>query len=123
MLLLKNLTLQKPLDAEFKASFAGKSLAAEGRLGPLGQNPGHGILPLDMAVNFFNAFSGQLKGNVSNILENPSFDLHLRVPPFSARELLTSLDLDSLVAATDQDNFRSVSFDIAAKGNNEMVSD
>lgn len=122
MLVLNDFTLNNPIAVDFKASIEGKSLAAEGKLGPLGQNPGLGVLPVDLAVSLLNTFTGQIKGKFINLLENPSYDLELQVQPFSAREFFASLDIDFPVVTADPTTFRSVGVDITAKGDKEKVS-
>jgi len=122
MFLLNNVTLKEPVAMEFKAAFEGKSLAAEGKLGPLGQHPGTGALPIDLAVNMVNGISGQLKGKVFNLQNNPGYELSLHTSPFSARKLLSSLDLGSSPVTSGSDAFSSVQIDLTARGDGQSLS-
>jgi AsmA protein len=122
MLIFNNFTLDNRASVEFKASIDGKSLTAEGEVGPFGQNPGHGTLPFDLAVSFLDIFTGQVKGNFVDLLENPGYDLEIHVLPFSVRNLLASLDINSSVVANNPSNFQSVEIDITARGDQKKVS-
>jgi AsmA protein len=122
MLLLNNFTLNDRAVVEFKASIDGKSLIAEGEMGPFGQNPGYGTLPVDLAVSFLDTFTGQLKGNFINLMENPGYDLEIHLPPFSVKKLFASLELNFPVAVNNPANFQSVAIDITARGDQKKVS-
>lgn len=123
MLLLNNFTLNEPVASEFKATIDGKSFAAEGTLGPLGQYAGKGAVPVDMAINLRNVFSGKLKGKFSNVFDNPIYDIELHIPAFSGRKLLTTLTIDlPTIITTDPTAFHSIAIDIAAKGDKEKIS-
>lgn len=122
MLVLNNVTLNEPVMVDFKASLEGKTLAAEGKLGPLGKNPGRGVLPVDLAVSLVNTIKGQVKGKFINLLGNASYDIDLHVPPFSAREFFASMNNNFPFVTNDITTFRSVAIDITAKGDKEKVS-
>lgn len=122
MLLLKNVNLQNPAAIDFKAVIEGKSLAAEGNMGPLGQYFKTGALPIDLNVNMADGLSGQLKGKVFNLQNNPGYELHLTVPPFSGRKLLSSLDLDYLLTAADPNVFNAVQIDLTLRGDSQSLS-
>ncbi len=121
MLLLHNFTLDTPVALEFKASHGGKSLVAEGQVGPVGQVSGIEQLPVDLTVNLINFCSGQVKGKVVDLLKNPSYNLELHIPPFAANELVDSLHFISPFAAADSKAFSSVGIDITAKGDIDKV--
>ena len=79
MFVLNDVTLNDPVAVEFKASIEGKSFAAEGTLGPLGKQPGNGVLPVDLAVSLNNTYPGQIKGKFINLFEKFGYDLDLHV--------------------------------------------
>ena len=123
MLLFNNFTFNDPVAAEIKATIDGKSFAAEGTLGPLGQYAGRGDIPVDMAINLHNVFSGQLKGKILNVFQNPAYDIDLHLPAFSGHKLFTALDMDFLVSTSaDPSTFQSIALDISAKGDKEKIS-
>jgi len=122
LLVVSNVELDDPVAVEFKASIKGKNLAIEGTTGTFGQKHGQGVLPVDLAVRAHNAFSAQVKGKLTNLLGNPSYDLDLHIPSFSARELLASLDVDFPMVTTDPTTFLTVAVDANVKGDKEKVS-
>lgn len=122
MLVLNDVTVNDPVAVEFKASIKGKSLAGEGTLGPLGKQPGNGVLPVDLAVSLNNTYPGQIKGKFINLFENFGYDLDLHVPSFAVRELFVSLGMEFPVVTPDPTTFKTVEIDITAKGDKEKVT-
>lgn len=94
MLIVNDFNLDDPVAVEFKASIAGKSLSAEGTIGPFGHKPGHGPLPVDMAAGFIDTFAGQITGRLIEEQDGPESDFVLQLPPFSARKVFTFLAAD-----------------------------
>lgn len=121
MLVLNDVTLNDPVAVEFKASIEGKSLAAEGTLGPLGKQPGEGVLPVDLAVSLNNTYTGQINGTFIDLVENFGYELDLHVPSFAVRELFTSLAMEFPFITADPTAFEVVEIDIAVKGDKEKV--
>jgi hypothetical protein len=95
MLVLHNFSLTSPVAGEMKASIKGKSLAAEGKMGPLDKKDGQGRVPFDLLVSFFDTFTGHVKGEFANRAENQLYDLEIKVEPSSAKDLFASLDIAS----------------------------
>ncbi len=122
MLVLNNVTLNKSVPVDFKASIEGKTWAAEGKIGPLGQHPGQDELPVDLAVNFANTITGQVKGNFINLLGDIGYNLDLHIPSFSARQFFASMNKDFPFATNDSTTFRSVAADLAIKGDKDKIS-
>jgi uncharacterized protein involved in outer membrane biogenesis len=122
MVLLNNSNLNDQVEVEFKASIDGKSLTAEGEVGPYGKSLGPGTLPVNLAVNFLDTLTGQVKGKFINLMENPGYDLEIHLPPFSLKKLFASLGLNFPVAANNPANFQSVAVDITARGDQKKLS-
>jgi len=122
MLVLNNVSLNNPIAAEAKGSMEGISLVAEGMLGPLGKNPGQGVLPVDLAVTLNKILSAEVKGKVINLLGDISYDINLHIPSFGARELFASVDMAFPLVTADPGAFSIVEVDLSAKGDKEKVS-
>jgi AsmA protein len=95
MLLLYNFSLTHPVAGEMKASIKGKSLAAEGKVGPLDKKDAQGRVPFDLLVNFFDTFTGHMEGEFADQAENQLYDLEIKLEPSSAKDLFASLDIAS----------------------------
>jgi hypothetical protein len=95
MLLLHNFTFNNSVEGEVKASIKGKSLAAEGKVGPFIEKNEQGIVPFDLLVSFFDTFTGQVKGEFVNLAENQLYAFEIKVNPSSAKDLFASLDTAS----------------------------
>ncbi|MGB3211715.1 MAG: AsmA family protein [Desulforhopalus sp.] len=122
MLVLNNIKINDQVMVDFKATIDGKTLAAEGKMGPLGKNPGQEVLPVDLAFSFANSLSGQVQGTLGNLSENPEYALDLQVPSFSVRELCDALKVDFPFVTADADTFRSVSIDLIATGDSNELA-
>lgn len=106
MLIVHDFNLEDPVAVEFKASIAGKALAAEGTVGPLGHKPGHGPLPAELAAGFLHTFAGQITGRPIEAQDSPESDFVLQVPPFSVRKLFTFLAADVPAPAVTSDTVK-----------------
>lgn len=92
MLLFHDFTFNNAVEGEVKASIKGKSLIAEGRVGPFILRDEQGKVPFDLLVSFFDVFTGQVKGEFVNLAENQLYSFGIRLDPSSAKELFASLD-------------------------------
>lgn len=95
MLLFHNFTFHNAVEGEVRASIKGKSLAAEGEVGPFFLKTDQEKVPFDLLVSFFGAFTGEVKGEFVNLAANPLYDFEIKVDPSSAKELIASLDAAS----------------------------
>lgn len=121
MLIAHDFNLDDPVAVELKASIAGKALAAEGKVGPIGHGPGPGPSPVDLAARFLDTFSGQIKGKPIEAQDGPGFDFVLQLPPFSARDLVTYLAADVPAGASHPAKNESVGIDMHGTGEKEQA--
>jgi hypothetical protein len=110
MLMAHDFNLDDPFKMEFKASIAGKSLALEGKVGPLGPMPGNGLWPDDLAARFIDTFSGRITGKIIQMQDGTGSDFVLRIPPSSTRDFLSSIfaEVQTPAAALDRAKVESV---------------
>jgi uncharacterized protein involved in outer membrane biogenesis len=92
MLLLHNFTFNNSVEGEVKASIKGKSLAAEGKMGPFIEMNEQGIMPFDLLVSFSDTFTGQINGDFVKPADNQLYSFEIRLNPLSAKDFFASLD-------------------------------
>lgn len=91
-LTLQNLSLDQPVRVDLSARINDKPVAASGTVGPVGNDPGQGTIPLDITLTAVSALELKAQGSVSDPAANPRMDLAVRLEPFSARKLLSALN-------------------------------
>ena len=116
MLLLNNVQADGPISLDFKASYDGKPIALEGKIGPFRQKQGDESFPLDIAFRLVETLQGQVQGKVEKWRSAPVYDVALNLQSFSPRELFAALGIPFPIEATDPTTFQTVGLDLAAKG-------
>ena len=110
---LKDISLDAPVSVDFSARVDGESVSLNGQVGPVGNPPGKGELPLDLTVTLLEEISLAVKGTIVDATSAPRFQLALDLASFSPRALLKRLEKSDLLPTSDPDTFKQFSF----KGN------
>ncbi|MES0349327.1 MAG: AsmA family protein, partial [Desulfobacteria bacterium] len=100
----------------------GNPLSLEGKVGPVGKEPGKGTIPLDLAVQALKQLEISLKGKIVDPLERPQFDLALQVSPFSPRKLVADLGQTFPIKTADPKVLDHVALKVNLKGDPETIS-
>jgi AsmA protein len=90
-ILLKDVTLDRPVRIAISALIHQKPVSAEGRFGPVGANLGQGAVPFEFKVSAFNQMNLQLNGSAENLLVAPRINGTLDVTEFSPRKLFAEI--------------------------------
>ncbi len=90
-ILLKDVTLDRPVRIAISALIHQKPVSAEGRFGPVGANLGQGAVPFEFKVSAFNQMNLQLKGSAENLLVAPRVNVTLDVTEFSLRKFFAEI--------------------------------
>jgi AsmA protein len=107
---LKGISLDAPVAVQFFARVDGDSVSLNGQVGPVGNPPGKGELPLDLTVNLLEDISLAVKGTIVDGASAPQFQLALDLAAFSPRTLLKRLGKSDFLPVADPDTFRQFSF-------------
>ena len=107
-LVLKDVSLDRPVQLKFSAELDKKPLSVEGTVGPVGSGMGKGVIPLDLSLKLLQQLAMQLKGNLENPATTPGVDLDIIVDKFSPRELVAALGQDFPIETTDPKALSSV---------------
>lgn len=118
----EDVSLDRPIRLALSADLEGKPLQVDGRVGPLGREVGKGTIPLNFDVRLFKEISMHVKGAVSDVREQPKFDLALDIAPFSPRKLSSTLGRTFPGATSDPNALTKISLNARVKGNPSSVS-
>jgi AsmA protein len=121
-LLLKDVSLDRPVGVSFSARFDKQPFSLNGKVGPIGKMPGKGTIPLNLTAKAFEQVDAGLKGNIVDPATQPSFDVTIDVSPFSPRKLLAATGKALPVSTSDPSVLNRVSFKAGFKGDTKKVS-
>jgi AsmA protein len=107
-LILKDVSLERPVQVNFSAELDNKPLSLEGTVGPVGSGMKNGVVPLDLSLKALKQLAMTLKGNIENPAATPGVDLDITVETFSPRELVAALGQPFPVETTDPKALSSV---------------
>ncbi len=121
-LTLEDLNLENPIKLKFSALADGHSVSLNGRIGPLGDEPGKGTIPLDITLKALEEITMTIKGVVTDPIQGPGFDLNLALSPFSPKKLMASLGIEVPVTTTDPKVLERLSLNLNLKGDPNKVA-
>lgn len=119
---LKDVSFDRPIHLTLSANLDEYPIHVDGKVGPLGKEPGKGSIPLDAAVKAFKELNLNVRGTVSDALEQPKFDLAVDLAPFSPRKLMSIMGQAFLVTTSDSNALTKVALTARVKGNPSSVA-
>ncbi len=90
-LVLDDVSFDTPLKIDFSAVVNNQPVALKGSVGPTGDVPGKGRIPVNLTLDAMDMLQVKLDGHVTDPAVQPVFDFVLAVSPFSPRKLMTAL--------------------------------
>ena len=119
---LQDVSLDRPVKLAFSANLDGRPLSLEGKVGPVGRDPGKGTLAVDLSIKLLKQLEIAVKGNIVDPLTRQQFDLAIQVSPFSPRKLMAALGQAFPVKTTDPEVLNLVALKSRIKGNPGDIS-
>ncbi len=119
---LKDVSLVRPITISFTALVNGNQVGLTGRIGPLGQNPGQGSLPIDLTFTAPGNFKAHLEGRVDKPAGALAYDVSIAVPQFSPKQLVKALQVDLPVQTADPKALDAVALDMKIKGGKDQLA-
>ena len=119
---LMEFSLDQPIRFAISAHMDGKPLSLEGQMGPLGQDPGRGKIPLDISVKVFKELDMGLKGSLVDLMTSQQFDLAFTVSPFSPRKLMSTIGEPFPTVTMDPKALNRVAIKGKLRGNAQSIS-
>ena len=106
---LKDISLDAPVAVRFSARVDDQPVSLQGQVGPVGNAPGQGDLPLNLTIKLLKELSLAVKGKVVDAVSTPRFQFDLDLTAFSPRTVLAQLG-KSEVLPDAPDTFNRFSF-------------
>ncbi|KJR98834.1 MAG: hypothetical protein VR65_18650 [Desulfobulbaceae bacterium BRH_c16a] len=122
MVLLNDVAVDQPTVLDFKASYDGKPVALEGKIGPLWQEEGNESLPIDFDFLLVETLEGRLHGKIENWRSAPAGDFALTLASFSPRKLFDRLGIAFPVETTDPNTFEVAALDVEIRGTGDALA-
>jgi AsmA protein len=119
---LTEVFLDKPIHFLFSALMDGRPISLEGQVGPLGQEPGKGRIPLALSMKAMKEVEMGLKGNVIGPLKRQQFDISFTVAPFSPRKLMAAAGQPFPLTTADPQVLNRVAVKGNIAGNTQIIS-
>lgn len=121
---LQEVSLENPIRLSLSANLDNQPISLEGKVGPLGKDPGKGTIPLDLALKALKELDISVKGKLVDPTSRQEFDMAVQVSPFSPRKLFTAMGQEFPVRTTDPKALNKVALkvDLAGSPKNVTVS-
>ena len=121
-LILKDVSLNRPVNLKFSAQLDKKPLSLEGVVGPVGTGLKEGKIALDLSLKALKHLALRLKGKIENPIGSPGVDLDIELAEFSPRTLMSELGQEFPVATTDPAAISRLSLKTHVKADAKNVS-
>ncbi|MCK5838066.1 MAG: AsmA family protein, partial [Desulfobacula sp.] len=119
---LENLSLDNPVGILLRAQIDGKPVSLEGTVGPIGKEPGKGMVAVDFVLKALEELEVRLTGGLMDPMVNPTVDMTLEISSFSPRKLFAALNQPFPVQTKDPSALDAVSLKTRLKGNSNNLS-
>jgi AsmA protein len=119
---LKDVSFDKPIQFDMSARMDNHPVALKGAFGPLGNDPGHGVIPVDMRLNAIEQLTVAIEGTITDPIASPEIDLALTVSPFSLKKVMNAVLPQQPVKTSDPDALEKIAINAHLKGNPGKVS-
>lgn len=120
-LILKDVSLDRPVQLTFSAQLDKKPLSLEGTVGPVARGLKEGKIALDLSIKALNQLTLRLKGNLENFITSPGVDLDIELAEFSPRMLMSELGREFPVATTDPEALSQLALKVHVKADAKKV--
>lgn len=122
MLLLNDFTPDRPVSLDCRATFNGRPLAVEGKVGPFIEKNNLGALPVDIVFSVVNKLRGQVRGKITQQDKAPSFELSLHLSPFAPRTFFSTCDLPFPLQTKGFETFKIFDLEFSARGGTDTIA-
>ncbi|MDY7038585.1 MAG: AsmA-like C-terminal region-containing protein, partial [Thermodesulfobacteriota bacterium] len=119
---LKDVSLDRPVQLALSARLDNKPVSLEGKIGPVGKDPGKGTIPFDIAIKALEQVDMGLRGRVTDLATQQLFDIAFQVSPFSPRKLIAALDQSLPLTTADPEALNNITLNASIKGNPNDVT-
>jgi len=119
---LTDVSLVRPVSLNFSGVINEKPFAVTGTVGPVGVQPGNGILPFDLHISALDQLTAKIKGQLDNPADNLSYNVSCSTESFSPRKLLAALQIPLPVATGDPAALETMALDVTVAGTKKNLA-
>ncbi|MBR9980403.1 MAG: AsmA family protein, partial [Desulfatitalea sp.] len=120
-LVLNDVSLETPIQLDFRAVADGHPIVLTGAVGPLGPEPGKTPVQIDLLATFLKGLTVALQGHITDLLETPQLDLKLQVRSFSPRSLMADLKQPLPFDPADPNVLNALALSLTLAGTAESI--
>ena len=117
-----NLSLFTPVLLKCSATVDQHPLSVHGTVGPIGESPGKGTVPVDLSIGFLKDTELKIKGNIIDPAELKEVDLRVQIPPFSPRKLFQNLSRPFPLKTAGANALNSVALACSVRGDSGGIA-
>jgi AsmA protein len=121
-LMVKNISLDRPLKIDAFARLDQNPVSIMGELGPLGPVPGKGTIPLDIRISALKELELGIRGQVTDPMANMSYTFDVQTGEFSPKVVVASLGPSFAIVTADKNALQRVSFKAHLSGDARQVT-
>jgi AsmA protein len=122
LLRLEDVSFDRPISLSLSALVDERPLELKGKVGPLGKEPGKGVLPLDLTVKAFKELELKLNGKLTDPASSQRYDLSVDISPFSPRKLVEAMGQSFPVKTQDPKALDRISLKARLAGDPKNVA-
>ncbi|WP_457575940.1 AsmA family protein [Desulfomarina sp.] len=122
MVLLKDVTPDKPASLECVAAFGNTPVRLDGTIGPLSSLVRKNRLPVDLHLKMAELFNAGIKGRLMVEDRRPSWNFVVDIPSASPREIIEKFHFRRLLQFADSSMLNSLSLRTAINGSAQQMS-
>lgn len=119
---LTDVSFDKVIRLALSAKLDNKPISLQGKIGPVGSDPGKGTVPLDLAIKALGEMEITIKGDLTDPAALPKYDLLLAIKPFSPKKLLGALNKDMEIRTADPGVLNSLAMSAKVQGDQKSVN-
>jgi AsmA protein len=119
---LADTSLDKPIHLTMETQVDGKPVSVKGTVGPLGPVPGTGRVNVDLVVEALENLNIRTSGYLDDLKGQKTYNLTLKLAPFSPRQLFSFLGLSFPVTTTDAQALDKVGLTATVAGDSKQVA-
>lgn len=119
---LEDISLDKPISILFDAKVDKKPVSLSGTIGPIGQDPGKGVISIDLVLKALEAVVVKINGQIVDPMKPSRFDINIEIPSFSPRKLIAALGQQFPVQTSDPKALDAMALKTQIKGTLDQIS-
>jgi AsmA protein len=119
---LRDVSLDRPIKISFSALLDNRRVSLQGKIGPLGKEPGKGTVPVEVLLKALDRLDIKVQGKLVDPAISPRFDLAIEVAQFSPKKLMKELGQPFPVTTTDPGALDRIALKARVEGDRQAIA-